>query len=78
MSTSVSVSTSVSLTEMPTTTDPTASKANHDVGIIAGAAFLVLGTIVAVVFGMRYAKKQLVVKAMRNDVQEMTARPVVI
>jgi hypothetical protein len=63
---------------MPTTTDPTASKANHGVGIIAGAAFLVLGTIVAVIFGMKYAKKQLVVKAMRNDVQEMTAQPVVI
>jgi hypothetical protein len=29
---------------MPTTTDPTASKANHDVGIIAAAAFLVLGS----------------------------------
>jgi hypothetical protein len=63
---------------MPTTTDPTVSKANHDIGIIAGAAFFVLGTIVAVVFGMRYAKKQLGIKATRNDVQEMTARPVII
>jgi hypothetical protein len=71
-----SVSTSVSVTEMPTTSVPTSKSA--DVGVIAGAAFLVLFIIVAVVFGMKYAKKQLIVKKLRNDVQEMTARPVVI